>query len=198
MQIKNLTCFLIIVVVCLQNFCMAQDTISKMTLYGDENVYQKKIHKEFVKVNKLYRTGIRHGLYYVYDIVDTSNKLSSEKDTLYFVNKHIYYVVSPSVYGKVSMIFIPYEGNMYAFIGLNCCKHKHVIEDVIFWVGKNFQNVDNSIFEKIKNYDIFHPNIAIDPQGKIPICERKCLHYSSHKHYHYKKPKVLYRSNHQL
>ena len=77
---------------------MAQDTISKMTLYGDENVYQKKIHKEFVKVNKLYRTGIRHGLYYVYDIVDTSNKLSSEKDTLYFVNKHIYYVVSPSVY----------------------------------------------------------------------------------------------------
>lgn len=188
----------LIIIFSLCHFCLAQDTLSRMTFYGNKNSYQKVLDKEFVKINIQYRTGIKHGLYYVYDLVDTSNKLTSEYDTVLFVDKHIYHVVSPSVYGKVSMIIIPYNGNMFAFIGLNCCKKKHDVEDVIIWVENNLQNVDHSTLERIRNYYVFHPNIRMDPQESMPICEFRCRHHPSHKHDHYKKPKILYRSKNHL
>ena len=179
----------------LQHVCPAQDTLSKMMFYGEGDLYKKCIDKEFVKLNKSYRTGIKRGLYYIYDLEDLNNKMVSENDTLYLVNRHIYHVVSPSVYGKVSMIIIPYDGSLFAFIGLNCCKKKHDVKDVIRWVSDNYPEVDHSTLENIRNYKTFHPNIPIDPQGSTPICERRCRHRLSQKRYHYRKPKILFRSN---
>ena len=176
----------------MQHLCWSQDTLSKMTFYGNRDRYQKVIDREFKKLNKRYRTGIKHGLYYVYDIKDTNNKMTSEQDTLLFVNEHIYHVASPSVYGKVSMIIIPFNGSIFAFIGLNCCRKKHNIEDVVHWVGKNMQDIDYSTIEKIRRYYTFHPNIPIDPQGRVPKCEYKCYGFPIHKTNNYRKPKRIY------
>ena len=190
---KNLTfAVLIIIVFSLPYYCYAQDTLSKMTLYGNKDSYKKSIDKEFIKLNNMYHTGIRHGIYYMYDIVDIDNRLTSEYDTLLFLNEHIYHVVSPSVYGKVSMIIIPYNDTLFAFIGLNCCKRKHDVEDVIHWVLDHYQNVDYSTLENIRNYKNFHPNIPIDPQGSTPICEWRCRHNPSKTRYHYRKPKIIH------
>lgn len=180
----------------LQHICSAQDTLSKITFYGDKDPYQKCIGKEFEKLNRWYRTGIKHGLFYMYDLVDNNNKLVSENDTLYLINSHLYHVVSPNVYGKVSMIIIPYNDSIFAFIGLNCCKKRHNVEDVVRWVLNNFKNVNNSTLCNIRQYYIFHPNIPTDPQGSIPKCELRCLrHLSQNNIIHYRKPKIIFRGN---
>lgn len=194
MQNKGLTSIpLLFILFFLLHFCSAQDTLSKITFYGEKDSYQRCIGKEFVRLNRSYRTGIKFGLYYMYDLVFTDNKLTSENDTLYLMDKHIYHVVSPSVYGKVSMIIIPFDGGLFAFIGLNCCKKKHDVEDVVRWVSDNYPDVDHSTLENIRNYKAFHPNIPIDPQGSTPICEWRCRHRQSQKRYHYRKPKIIFR-----
>lgn len=192
---KNLTgAFFVLVVLFLQHFCSAQDTLSTITFYGEKDFYQNCIGEEFVKINNRYRTGIRHGLYCIYDLVFEDNKLESENDTLFFVNRHIYHVVSPSVYGKVSMIIVPYDDTVFAFVGLNCCKKKHDVEDVIHWVVNKFPNVAPSTLANIRNYYVFHPNIPTDPQGTTPKCELRCLRHPSHRHYHYRQPEIVCRS----
>ncbi|MBP5400992.1 MAG: hypothetical protein J6Y35_05115 [Bacteroidales bacterium] len=178
------------------NTSWAQDTLSRMTLYGYRDSYKESIDKEFIKLNKIYRTGIKHGIYYIYDLGDTDNKLTSEHDTLLFLNEHIYHVVSPRVSGRVSMIIIPSNDIVAAFIGLNCCKKRHSVEDVIYWVKDRFQNVSDSMIEGIRNYQAFQPNTLIDPQeGSTPKCERRCIRPPSHTRYHYKKPKIIHRKN---
>lgn len=194
MQNKGQTgIFTVIIVLFLQYFCVAQDTLSTISFYGGRDSYQKCISKEFAKTNRRYRTGIRHGLYYMYDLNSTDNKLVSEYDTLFLIDKHIYHVVSPSVYGKVSMIIIPHNGILFAFVGLNCCRKIHDVEDVIRWVSDNYPDVDHSTLENIRNYKTFHPNIPMCPQGSTPVCEWKCRHHLSQKRHHYKKPNIIFR-----
>ncbi len=175
------------------HFCLAQDTLSEMTMLGDWDCYRKSMDKAFDKMNRRYRLG-RHETYVVYDLVDTSNRMITEKDTLLLVNKHVYHVVSPWVYSKVSMIVVPFEGELFAFLGLNCCEGGHNVEDVLHWMGNNLQNVDDNTLERIRNYRLFHPNLKMDPQGSIPECEYRCKDCQSEKqqrHDHFKKPKRI-------
>ena len=192
-MLNKRTIVFLIIVFSVQCSCLAQNILSKMTLYGPRDSFQKCIDKEFRDINKKYRTGIKHGLYCMYDIENDDNRLTSEHDTLLFIDKHIYHVVSPSVYGKVSMIIIPYNDTIYAFIGLNCCRKKHHVEDVVHWVKNRFQNVKQPTIDAIRNYYLFHPNVAIDLQGKMPKCERNCDHHSPHEICRYKKPKIIHR-----
>lgn len=176
------------------HFCSAQDTISKMINFGDKDCYQKAIDKAFVKLNKKYGV-ISHGVYVIYDLVDTNNKLIFENDTLLLIDRHIYHVVSPWVNEKVSMIIVPYAGNIFSFSGLNCCRKIHDIEDVVHWVKNNIKDIDDVTLERIRNYQLYQLKIMMDPQGSISQCEFRCLNntlFKQHKHPHIKKPKVIY------
>ena len=171
---KNKIIFLFLCVFCNSSYlCCAQDTLSKITRYGDKDCYAKCIDKEFHKMNRKYGI-VSHGVYIVYDLVDTNNKMISEQDTLFLVDNHIYHIVSPWMCEKISMIVIPYNGEMNAFLGLNCCRYIHNVEDVVHWLKNSNQNINDILIDRIRNYYIYHPTLVLDPQGSIPQCESEC------------------------
>lgn len=174
--------------------CSAQDTISKMVKDVNIDCYQKAIEKAFLKLNRKYGI-VSRGVYTVYDLVDTNNKMVFENDTLFLIDKHIYHVVSPWAYEKVSMIIVPYAGSIFSFVGLNCCKKTHCVEDVVHWVKNNIKDIDSVTLERIRNYQLFQLKIAMDSQGSISRCEYRCIDnpsFKQHKRSHTKKPKVIY------
>lgn len=171
----------------------AQDTLSVMTFYNQADVYKKCIEREYHNINKHYKIGAKHGLIFIYDLTAPANRMVSEDDTVHIINNHIYHVVSPGVYTKVSILMIPKDGDLIFFEGLNCCKPIHSLEDALCWLSSHFSNIDHYVLKNIMNYKDFHPNVPIDPQGSTPKCELPCKSkVKIHRKSAHKSPKIIH------
>lgn len=170
----------------------AQDTLSMISFYCKYDKYKKTIRKVYCDMNRHYKTGVKHGLFYIYDLSMPDNRLTKEEDTILVVENHIYHVVSPSVYAKVSIIMIPTDRNLVFFEGLNCCRPIHTIEDAVFWLTNTFPSIDSSTLKNVVNYKEFHPDVPIDPQGSFPICETCCKEKSMRIRIKNKSPRIFH------
>lgn len=166
---------------------------TRITFYQMENPYYKAIHEEYYRVLKHYHlyhnVGNRPWKFYAFDLTDTTNVLVEESDTLFIFDNHIYYIVTPSLYEKVSIMAIPVNETMYFFSGLNCCKPIHRVSDVLEWLSTQNNCTDKFLLERVGNCLSYYQAIPIDPQGSVPYCECSCKSSRSNQDNTYKKPK---------
>lgn len=192
-RVNHRISYILLVLVIIVHFSScAQDTLSMISFYSKYDNYKKNIRKVYCDMNRHYKTGVKHGLFCIYDLSTPKNRLTKEEDTIFVVENHIYHVVSPSVYAKVSIIMIPTDRNLVFFEGLNCCKPIHTVEDAVFWLMNRFPNIDSVTLKNVVNYKEFHPDIPIDPQGSFSICETCCKEKSMRIKIKNKPPRILH------
>lgn len=150
------------------------------------NVYADIITKEFYNTLKTYKVYklYPHGIFLANDLSDTTNQLVKQDDTLKITNGHIYHIYAPFTYHKVSIIMIVQDDSLFFFKGLNCCRPKHTLSDVLYWVSTRQNNFDRIVFDRIANYNHYYYGIPIDIPGAFCECSNKSIH-SKKKH---KKP----------
>ena len=173
--------------------CFAQSEKARIAFYQMDNLYYKAISKEYHRTLKhyhVYYSFCHHPWkFYAFDLTDTTNVLAKESDTLRIIDSHIYYIVTPSLYEKVSIVMVPIDQTLYFFSGLNCCRPIHRVRDVIEWLSMRNESTDAACMERVKNCLSYYQAIPVDPQGKTPRCECDCKH--SNLGYSVKKPRKV-------
>ena len=173
--------------------CLAQSEKASITFFQMDSPYYKAMSKEYHRTLKHYHFHYNFchqpWKFYAFDLTDTTNVLTKESDTLRVIDSHIYYIVTPSLYEKVSIVMVPLNQNLYFFSGLNCCKPIHRVADVTEWLSIQNENMDATLLERVKNCLSYYQAIPIDPQGKVPRCECNCN--PSHSGCSFKKPKKV-------
>lgn len=182
-----------VILLALCTVCNAQAEKARITFFQMENSYYEAIHEEYCRVLKHYHiyhnVGNRPWKFYAFDLTDTTNVLVEEFDTLLVFDNHIYYIVTPSLYEKVSIVMVPENDTLYFFSGLNCCKPIHRVSDVLEWCLKHSSCRDAALLLRVSNCLSYYQATPIDPQGSVPLCECGCKNLHPRGNIPYKKPK---------
>ena len=158
-----------------------QNLITKFTLEDlrkkGSNVYADIVTREFYNTLKAYRVYkfYPQGVFFATDLSDTTNHLIGSDDTLKIFNNHIYHIYAPLTSHKVSIIMIPLQESLYFFNGLNCCKPKHNLSDVLCWMHTQ-QNFDSTDFRRVENYNLYYSGISMDIPGAFCECSKQREH----------------------
>lgn len=187
--------FFVALVIVLYAVAGAQTEKTRFTFFQTDNPYYKAVQKEYYQTLRHFHICYSfRGLpwrFFAFDLSDTTNTLVKVADTLRVVDNHIYYVVTPSLYQKVSILMIPKDGILYFFSGLNCCKPIHRISDALEWLSKQYDHLDEATLERVRNCLSYYKATPVDPQGSVPQCEWRCRKDGqSTGNNRYKKPKT--------
>jgi hypothetical protein len=156
----------------------AQNLIAKITF---ETIRMKGINgcadvitKEFYNTLKMY--GVYkfypNGIFLANDLSDTTNQLIGVNDTLEIIDGHVYHIYAPLTYEKVSIIMIAQQESLFFFKGLNCCKPKHNLSDVLYWMHSQ-PNFDDTVFSRVDNYYLYYSGISVDISGAFCECSEQ-------------------------
>ncbi|MBR4136451.1 MAG: hypothetical protein IKU03_08620 [Bacteroidales bacterium] len=188
---KHLFLALSLVLLCLVG--SAQTERARISFGQAENPYYKAMQKEYYRVLRHYHIGHNfRGLpwrFFAFDLSDTTNYLSDKSDTLIIIDHHIYYIVTPSFYEKVSIVMIPNNESLYFFSGLNCCKPIHHVSDILEWLSMQYDHVDGAVLERVRNCLSYYQAIPVCPMGSVPQCECTRSNVPLAEKNHHKKPK---------
>lgn len=153
----------------------AQSERARISFFQKENLYYKAIQKEYYRMLKHYHINYQFRgwawRFFAFDLCDTTNYLSHKSDTLIIFDNHIYYIVTPSLYERVSIVMVPPKESLYFFLGINCCKPIHRVSDVLEWLSEQHIAVDEGVAERVGDFLSYYQSVPVDPQGKIPRCE---------------------------
>ena len=127
--------------------------------------------------------------FFAFDLSDTTNYLSDESDTLIIIDHHIYYIVTPSFYERVSIVMIPDHDSLYFFSGLNCCKPIHRVSDILEWLSIQYDYMDEAVLERVRDCLSYYQAIPVCPMGSVPQCECRGEKVPLAEKNSYKKPK---------
>ena len=184
---------LIMMLFVLCNVCYAQSEKAGITFSQKDNPYYKAIYKEYYRTLKHYHLyyNICHlpWRFFMFDLTDTTNVLTEESDTLSIVDNHIYYIVTPSLSEKVSIVMVPINEMLYFFSGLNCCKPIHRISDIEHWLSLQDFSMNETLMYRVRNCLSYYNSIPTCPMGSVPSCECGCKNTLIDKQHKYKKPR---------
>lgn len=188
---KHLFLAISLVVLCFVG--SAQTERARISFCQAENPYYKAMQKEYYHILRHYH--INHFFrgwpwrFFAFDLSDTTNYLSDKSDTLIVIDNHIYYIVTPSLYEKVSIVMIPKNESLYFFSGLNCYRPIHRVSDILEWLSLQNDNVDETVLERVRNCLSYYQTVPVDPQGSVPLCECRGKKVPLAEKNSYKKPK---------
>ena len=181
----KLLCISILLHIFLSTVSFGQEIIeypnNEDTLYSRKPILNtickklNRLHKYYLpKYSRRYKVSTENAYnFYIYDLVDTLNTTrNKDRKCIEFKNNHIYHIGSIRSSFEISVVLILLEGKLYFFEGLNCCKKKQTIEDVITWVEKQIPNkIDEITITRVRNFKKYSLSFYIDTQGKKPLCE---------------------------
>ena len=176
---KRVVAFVVLVAFMCVGF--SQNPITKFTLEDlrkkGNNVYADVINREFHNTLKTYKVYKYYpkGVFLANDLSDTTNHLIGSDDTLKIFNNHVYHIYAPLRSHKVSIIFIPQQEYLYFFNGLNCCKPKHNLSDVLYWMHTQ-QTFNSIVFRRVENYNLYYSGISMDTPGSSCECSNQRVH----------------------
>ncbi|GAA5092937.1 hypothetical protein GCM10023210_22610 [Chryseobacterium ginsengisoli] len=176
--------YILFVIMFLSNiFCFSQDNrkcnVNSDTKYNRLQILDS-INKRLNKLNEFYQIEMPRKFsvtkenfynFFIYDLVDTSNKTpDKEGNCIEFTDDHIYHIAALRSTYKVSIILILSKGKFHFFEGLNCSKKINDIEEVLNFVKANTNITDKNILNRIANYQDYHLSHTVDPMGMTSRC----------------------------
>lgn len=102
--------------------------------------------------------------FFIFDLVDTSNKTTSPSDCIRFEEGHIYHVAPVYLPYSLSYIVFLEKGELKIFDAINCPDSKYNIEDVVdyFQQKKSDTKDAKKIVDRLKRYRDFGVYFTMD------------------------------------